>query len=181
MGKYKGTTIVFLRRFLGGLGDGKEQALRDQLSPDELELYETSQSMSWLPAEAAASVLEKASQVAFPGDPERLQKLGVAQAHDHLTGIYRLLLRVTTIPFVIGQSAKLWSTYHDTGRARVEREADEKRGTLIVEGYPELPRAISTMSVGYVHGTLELTKVKDISVVPNFSDPNEWRWEVTWS
>ena len=63
MGKYKGTTIVFLRRFLGQLGEAKEQALRERLTPEELELYESSQSISWLEAGTAAAVDSSAAGI----------------------------------------------------------------------------------------------------------------------
>jgi len=181
MAEYKGTTMVFLRGFLRRQGEPQEQALLAQLTEQERDVYESSQSMSWVPVEAAAAVLDKAARVAFPGDPRCLQKLGHAQAHDHLTGIYKILLRVTTVPFVIGQSAKLWTTYHNQGRARVEREPDQNRGILVVEGYPELPEPIRTMSSGYIRGTLELTRVKHIAVHEDFSRPAAWRWEVSWS
>lgn len=181
MAEYKGTTIVFLRGFMREQGEDKESALLGQLSKAEREVYELSLPMSWVPATTAAQLLDKAARVAFPSDPERLERLGAAQAHDHLTGIYKILLRVATIPFVISQSAKLWSTYHNKGRAYVEREGDEPRGVLVVEGYPDLPEPIRTMSVGYVRGVLELTKANDITVRPDFSNPAEWRWVVTWS
>ncbi|MFH1810502.1 MAG: hypothetical protein ABIJ09_17305 [Pseudomonadota bacterium] len=177
---YKGSTIVYLREQVRIQGEVLEKSLLEGLDAELRALYLETISMSWIDVGLTARLFERAvplllSQVA---DPQ--QEFGRRQARDQLSGIYRILLRVVSVPMVIQQTARLWSTYHNRGQARALREGDSNRGQLIVEGYPTLPEIIRHNTTGYIVGTLELTSARSIEVQEKFDDPRSWMWNVRW-
>ena len=96
-----------------------------------------------------ARVYDAAARILYADSVEPLVDLGRDMALSDLTGIYKVLLRVATIPMVIERTARLWTTYHKKGSARIEREGDAKKADLIVvdgdggvlfaDGSPERP------------------------------------------
>lgn len=180
MSDYKGSGIVFLREQVRRREPALEQALLDRLDAAERAIYLETMSMSWVDMVPTARVLETGIPLLLPEAPDPARAFGRIQAHEQLSGIYRILLRVASVPMVIQQSARLWSTYHNRGQARVERQGDEPSGRLVVAGYPELPLVVRRTTSGFIEGTLERTAVRNIRVVELFADPQAWIWDVNW-
>ena len=170
----------YLRRRVRELGDGTEERLLVGLDPSDRELYNNALAVSWIDVGGAARIYDTAARILYPDSDEPLVDLGRDMAHADLTGIYKVLLRVATIPMVIERAARLWSTYHKKGDARIEREGNAKRADLIIDGYPELPQAIRVNVSGYVQGVVELTGSKNARVVHTGGRPEAWRWSISW-
>lgn len=181
MAKCKGTNLVYLRSVFEKRGPEATAAFTSRLSPDELKSFQTAFPITMVQVEEIANIFQHAAAVLYPGDPRGLRRIGYGLAQDNLKGVYRSLLRFATIPFVAGQAAKLWSVYQDRGRARADKDLDRRRVVFTVTDFPELPKAFLEEVAGYLEGVAALTGAKDIRVVPDGSDPEAWRWTVTWS
>lgn len=180
MSDYKGSGIVFLRDQVRRRGPALEQTLLERLGASERTLFLETMSMSWVDMAPTARVLETAIPLLLPEAADPLREFGRRQAHEQLSGIYRILLRVVSVPMVIQQTARLWSTYHSHGQARIERDGDSSSGRLVVTGYPELPLVVRRNTTGYIEGTLERTAVRNIRVIELFAEPQAWTWDVRW-
>jgi hypothetical protein len=177
---FKATGMDFLRKKLRKNGNGAEEALLAELTADEADLYANALAVSWIDVAKAARVYDVAARAIYPKSAEPLVDLGRDMARADLTGIYKVLLRVATIPMVVERTARLWSTYHRRGTARIVREGDAKRADLVIDGYPDLPEAIRVNISGYVQGVLDLTGSKNPQVSHIGGSPDAWRWHVTW-
>lgn len=177
---YKGTGAVFVRSLLRSRGSEIETRLLRKLSPDDAERYLRTLAFDWIPIASITRIFEAAAPLAFPGNADAMRLLGREMARDHLRGIYRFLLRVTTVAFVMTQTARLWSTYHRKGAAYLAGSPDQKMVTLIVTDYPELPERFRECLCGYIVGTLETVGVKEIRVYKLGDTSSQWAWRISW-
>ena len=109
-----------------------------------------------------------------------VRRFGEINAEHDLKGVYKLFLRVSSVPFVIKQTARMWNTYHDTGEAFVLKGENAKEASLVIKNYPDLPKPIRESSAGYIVGALRLTGAKNVQVVHDESDPMAWTWTARW-
>lgn len=179
MGNYKGVGVVFLRDLMKRTGESAEKTLLNRLDSDQAQIYRTAMPFKWYPVSVTTGLFEVAAEVAFPGDPNKLRKLGKELASDQLKGVYRLLLKVATIPMAIKRAAQLWGTYHDTGKATAWTEGSN-RAIFQVAGYHTLPLSACEVLCGFVRGVVELTRATNVDVVLDRSNPSSLKWIVTW-
>jgi hypothetical protein len=177
---YKGTGIDYVRRLVAKTGVD-EAALTDRLSPAEAGVYRDALALSWVDCHVAERILRAAAELVYPDHPRPLFELSRRMAQDNLGGIYKLMLRVASVPTVIERGAKLWSTYHAHGTAEVEKATGRNEGALVVKGYPHFAPGLMESVAGYIYGTLELTGSKGIQVEPQQGAAGTWRWNVRWS
>lgn len=180
MGNYKGTGVVFMRSLLQRQGNAVERRFLSQLAPQESEIYKQTLEFHWIPIEVITRFFEVAAPLVYPGDPNGLRRIGREMARDHLQGVYRIVLRVVTIEYIIERAARLWRTYHQTGTTRMERTG-ERLLHFVVVGYPELPSSFRECTCGYITGVLELAGAKDIHVIRSNDNQHEWRWKLSWN
>jgi hypothetical protein len=179
MAQSKGTNIVTVRKLVDAAG--AEPRVLAALRSDDVDIYRTTQAMSWVDIHAVARIFDAVAVALFPDDARRLRRLGRSIAEDNMRGMYRLILRVVSIPFAIGQSARIWSTYNDTGQVRVEREDGQPRLRLQVSDYPDFPDSALEETAGYVEGLALLCGARS-------ADVQSWRegdrtvgWTVQWT
>lgn len=177
---FKGTTIEYIRRLIRERGEAAEAELLSKLAPDEIEIFQNTLPLTWISPVKAGRILEISSQILYPDHPHPNRELGRTTAIDNLTGIYRILLRIATVPMVIQKTAKLWTTYHKKGNASASREPGKNIGYLVVSDYPDLPAEIRENIIGYVGGVLSLTGAKNIEVIPDASNISAWQWKIAW-
>ena len=180
MGNYKGTGVVFMRSLFERHGRAVERQFLSKLTPQEVDIYKQTLEFHWIPIEVITRFFELAAPLLYPGDPTGLRRIGREMARDHLQGVYRIVLRVVTIEYIIEKAARLWRTYHQSGTTRMERSGPHLL-YFVVLGYPELPSSFRECTCGYIAGVLELAGAKDIRVIRSNENPNEWRWKLSWS
>ncbi len=180
MESYRGNSLVFVREFTRKSAPENEAKLLALLSPSESALYQSATANKWVDPAVASGVLLKAARLLFPRDPDPCFRLGFTQAGNQFRGLYKALLAVATVPFVVKQSALFWKNYHSRGDAHTKWEFGEKKGVFWVDGYPELPEVVRQNISGFIAGTLGLTGASDVRVDGDFADPNSWKWVVTW-
>ncbi|NTV53316.1 MAG: hypothetical protein HGA76_09945 [Candidatus Firestonebacteria bacterium] len=181
MAKYKGAGLAALKKQIVDLGSAKEQELLAKLTPEEKQVYTAVLSSAWLPIDIAAHLLQKGAEVISPGNPDLgLHQIGLFQARYNLAGIYKPLMRITTVYFVVQQAAKLWTTYFDRGQALAVKVADKNLIEFSVDDFPELPYSNRRIVNGFIEGTLEFTGTKNIRVTHQSENSQSWKWHIIW-
>ncbi len=178
MGNFKGTGIVYVKSLVRSTSAEKEKTLLSMLNPDERKVYETVLAISRISIHAASSILKAAADVLYPGDPTGLRTIGYKMALNDLSGIYKILMPVLSVEMAMSQSARLWSQYHDEGRAWTDK-INENKLVYNVADYPNLPEHFREMLAGYVKGVIERTGEKDVQVQRNDVNPKQWKWTIT--
>lgn len=179
MGNYKGTGVVFMRGLLKHAGPVIERQFLAKLTAQERDTYDQTLEFHWIPIEVITRFFELAALLLYPSNPSGLRLIGREMAKDHLHGVYRIVLRVVTIEYIIEKSARLWRTYHQLGTSKMERVGDHQLH-FVVRGYPDLPERFRECTSGYIMGVLELAGAKNVHIAKSTDDPQEWRWKMTW-
>jgi hypothetical protein len=107
LGRLRGEAVV--ERTLGLFDAPLAQQLRERLFFSD-EWYP----LAWL------AQLHAAARAATGEGTELARRLGYESVRGDLRGLYSVFLLVVSPTFVIGKSAKLFSTYYDTGTMSVE-------------------------------------------------------------
>jgi hypothetical protein len=179
--KIKGTCICYIRRLIKSQGADVEAAYLAKFTPEEVKEFHTTVPASWVSEAFAAKVGVTAGQILRPGDPTATRQMGRGLALDDYQGIYKVLFRIATIPFIMNQAPLLWKTYHDTGRAYSERMGEDNKLYFIVKDYPDMAEGWRELLCGYIQGVLEQTGGKNIKVIRDRPDADTWRWIITWA
>jgi len=180
METYKAAFIDLVRREIDRQGPARAQAFYAALSPEDREKFGALLPMAWISPEQGGRIVAAAAQAFFGSAPEPLFEMGRQQAIHDMTGMYRVLLKVASVPMVIRRAAQMFQAYHKQGSATVEHASGTTSGTFIIHDYPGLTSPIRATVGGFIAGLLELTGAKAIQVRAIENDPNAWRWELSW-
>ncbi|MBN1594839.1 hypothetical protein JW933_02830 [candidate division FCPU426 bacterium] len=180
MGRSKGVGVVELKKIFSQKGRALEETLISRLDEDSARIYRFSVEASWIPLEVMASIYETAAGVLYPDEQDGLFKIGEAQAKNQLTGIYRIIMKIINVPYLIEKTAKLWKLYYDQGEAHTEKQESTNLAVMVVTGFPELPFPNRETTRGYVAGAIGLTGGKNVKVTGDYTNPLNWRWLMEW-
>lgn len=179
MSKIKGTDVVALRVLLKEKGAAAEEAFQGLLTSELKRLYLDTMAFTWNSVDLQTRLYEAAVEILFPGDPDGLCRLGREMARRSYSTIYKILLRLPSLQFVMNQAAKMWVAYFEQGVGSII-DAGEKTATFVVSGYPELPRSMRQVVRGNITAITELTGIKNVRIRHDESDPKAWKWIVQW-
>ncbi len=169
--------MVSLRQALRNRG--LEHTFAEQLEPGLRERFEAALATDWMPVNEVATLYATAAPLLHPERALPLRALGRELARTHLTGIYRVLMRLATVEMIVAQTARLWSTYNGKGTLRaVAAKGSAVRLTL--SDYPEYPAAVRESLCGYIAGAVELTGATEVRVVQEGAPDGTWLFDVTW-
>lgn len=177
--KCKGTNVISVRKLV--VAAGVEQECLARLSAADVTVWKTVLPMSWLPIDVVAHVFEAGAAVLYPNDARRIRTLGRAIARDNLSGVYRLLLRVLSVPFAIEQSSKLWSAYNDTGVTSVEYQKGAYEVRFLIAECPGFPDVVLEETAGYIEGLIELCGNRVRGVVAVRDGLDRFSFDVHWA
>ena len=178
--KSKAPGVVWLRHLIEQKGPEAEQAMAKALSPDDYKAYCTALPLTWITEETITRIFRSAGDILFSDAPSPLIETGRGMAKAHMTGVYKFMLRMTTIPFIISRASSLWRTLHDTGDAEAGEVPGERTVTFTVRGCPSLPADMRQLLRGYITGLGELTGARNVRTEADESDPDAWRWRCSW-
>ncbi len=171
------TGIDWLRGLVEARGASAEEQLVRALGADDHAVFRKTLAMSWVPEETALRIYEAAGQILFAGEADVLFEVGRGMARANMTTIYKALIRLTTIPYVLSQAARLWRTYHDRGTATAARRAGANEVVFAVADYPDFIAPMRLVVRGYLGGLAELLGVREYRVVLDEAEP---KWTITW-
>lgn len=178
--RIKGTDIVTLRKLFADRPPSDLARFLQSLAPEDREGYEGALHFHWLPADRVTRIFVAAAPLFFPSSPRALQQLGQLLATRSFSSVYKLILSVPSLPFVVRRASMVWSWYHDLGEASIEDTSDRAL-TLVVRGTPRLPEAMRELIAGHLLALAEATHTPNAKVTLFSDDPNAWRWRIRWS
>jgi hypothetical protein len=178
--RIKGTDIVTLRKLFADRPPSDLARFLATLAPEDREGYEGALHFHWLPADSVTRIFVAAAPFFFPSSPKALQQLGQLLATRSFSGVYKLILSVPSLPFVVRRASMVWSWYHDLGEASIE-DASDHALTLVVRGTPRLPEAMRELIAGHLLALAEATHTPNAKVTLFSDDPSAWRWKIRWS
>jgi hypothetical protein len=179
MAKVKASGVMTIRQLLAAQGQDGEQRLWSRLSPGAMNEAQNAGATSWISLPTEAEVFEVASELLFPGDLQRLRKLGHAVAKVQFQGIYRIFLLVATVEYLVKRVSRMWDTIYDQGTARVENFTPHG-GVLVVEGLPDQLPVQREYICGFLTALIEFTPAKNVRVTKDERDPQVWKWLLRW-
>ena len=174
MAGYKGVGIVFVRAQVRAARC--EDAVLESLSPGARDTWRQATAGGWYPMEHAIEMFTRAAPLLFPGSPSPLRELGRAMAQDNLGGVYRHIVRLLSVPFLIKQTMVFWRLYHNAGRATCTSQ--EKSAVVTLYEYPDCPERFRECLCGWIAGAVEVCGGTNARVLKEDGDPFVWR--VTW-
>jgi hypothetical protein len=174
----KGTNVVSVRRLLQAAA--QEDAVLAQLTREDLESYRETLAVGWVSDVFIARLFAVAAPALYPREPKPIRQLGRTIAQDNLTGVYRVMLRIVSIPFAIERAGSLWRTYNDTGEATISRFGDEPRARMTITGYERFPDECLDETAGYIEGVALLCGAKVADAHPSRPTADSFAFDVTW-
>ncbi len=181
MGNYKGIGVCFVRDSVSAGGAAATEQMLAGLSEQDAKVYKHTLATTWVDIHAATRIMQRAVTVLYPDDPMGIQTIGYHMAQAHLTGVYRILLRVITVHFALSQTANYWDAYHRTGRVRIIKGTEANAAQLVIEDYPDLPEAFREMLNGYIRGIMDLAGARDGVVKRGKAPDGSWIWDMNWT
>lgn len=179
MSNFKGVGIMFIKEQLKARGPEFEKEFLNRLSPGDQDMFVNCLAFTWIPIEKAAKFYELAAQVLYPGESRGLVKIGKELAKNNLGGVYKLLVMIATIPYVVKQAAQFWKAYHEAGLATVITE-QKNQLYFIVEQYPDLPKQFHELVQGYIEAIVEFAGGKMVNVKKGEPIKDGCKWFVSW-
>lgn len=178
-GTSKGTELVNLRRLLHQLGPETEETYLAGLPSHLRIVFRSLLTSTRIPIDQASELYDRAARLLYPESPRPNFELGRRLAQNTYRGVYGFILRIPSIRFVLAQAAQVWRLYYDRGVARIENFT-ENSADFVVADYPDLPQPIQEGVGGNFACTFELTGLKEVRIVFDAADPENWRWRATW-
>ena len=132
--------------------------------------------------EALVGYMKEAERQLGPQEPELVFNMGKASCDHGVTGVYKIFFKVGSPEFVTSRSARVFSSYYDTGELRLLESRDGHSAVEIVGIEPAAPQLCARLH-GWMHRTLELAGAKNLrsqhSTCVHRGDP-VCRFEGTW-
>jgi len=179
MANVKATDIVIIREMVKTKGEDYINAMASSLKPEIYKTFQTAYAINWVPLEVEAEILQAAARLFFPKDPRPLFKLGYTVSGKQFTGIYKFFLRIPSVSFIIKNATATWNTMNDKGTVRVD-SITSNGGLLVLSDLPELSAIQREYICGVLSCIIGLTGVKNVKVDKVESNPNEWKWKISW-
>ena len=177
----KAIGIHWLRGLIDERGAAADQQLSHALVPADLQVFRHALAVSWLPVETTVRIYEACGRTLFPQEKDVLFEVGRQMAKANMSTIYRAFIRITTVPYVLSQAARLWRTYHDTGTASASQVEGANEVVFVVRDYPACAAAMRKTLRGFVAGLAEMVGIRSPRVVLDESHPEAWKWTITWT
>jgi hypothetical protein len=178
-GNCKGTAVDWVRALVDKTDHNGDAAMARALSREDYHVYRSIMGVSWIAQDVVVRILAAAGDILFAHCPDVPFEMGRAMAKTHMTSVYRILLKVATIPIIVSQAARVWRTLNDRGDASCISEPECRRATFIVNGFPEYSAFMRRVICGYIVGLGALAG-EDVTTRLDDSDPNTLKWISTW-
>ncbi|MBN1594540.1 hypothetical protein JW933_01305 [candidate division FCPU426 bacterium] len=114
----------------------------------------------------------------FPGDPLAVRKLGELQVSEGTKEYHRFFLRVASPKIVFARAIKMWETFYDKGEFELE-SINNKTAIFHIRKFPEMPQYLREIIYGNLSG-LGILLRRPITIDPEDTNPEDYRWKITW-
>jgi hypothetical protein len=105
----------------------------------------------WYPVAAYHQLLKVVDRKIGAGDLALMPQLGRYSARQDVSGIFKIISVLASIPRILQSASTFWGRYHDTGSFEIV-ELEEQRGTARIVDYPEMSEEHSHVLLGWIEG-----------------------------
>jgi len=102
---YKGSGIVFIRNLIATSGEKCIEKFNASLSEQDLFTLSVCMPSSKVPDDFASKLIMASGRALYEDADHGIRDIGEMMASDHLSLLYKILMRVVTVNAIIGQSA----------------------------------------------------------------------------
>lgn len=188
MGKTKGLTASnYLEYIRSQASPAQLEEIRTRMTPESREelMERAILPISWVEYAAVIDLLNAADVVLGSGDRQLLRELSARNQRENLHGVYRAMLRLLSIPFLIEQGSRLWRKYHACGSMRVQRlsgNGSQAVRVLLVD-YPSIPEGHEAEIEGAFQSLVTMAGAKWVSFEHEtcvLRGDAECSWRIAW-
>ncbi len=200
------TALATCKKLLRARGAAAEKAFLARLTPASQKSYRNLASLEFLPLEQHVEMLTATAEVLYPDVPQPVLRLGREAAREMLGGVFKQLLILPTMSylfqhslqilkepdqasasvrdfstasFVLERVPQVWHTFYNRGELTVEN-LTATSGLLVVHGLPEMHPVSREFTRGFMLSLLELAGARQVRVEQDDSDPQAWKWSMSW-
>jgi hypothetical protein len=116
---------------------------------------------TWYPIVALLAYMKQAERQLGPQEPNVLYDMGRASCDHGVTGVYKIFFKVGSPEFVTSRSARVFSSYYDTGELRLIESRDGYSAAEVVGIEPPAAEFCARFH-GWMHRTLELAGARNL-------------------
>ncbi len=175
----KATNLVALKELIKKQGPTSEEEFLSKLSSKAVSFYDSVLATNWISSDDEKEIMLEGARHLFPDDIKRMTQLGRELAKHNMTGIYKIFIKIPTIPFIIKRTAALWNSFFKEGKAEVV-DVLENSLTLQVAELPDIEDYETEMTCGYILELLDMTGAENGFVKYDSKDPKVYKWHVKW-
>lgn len=136
----------------------------NSLEPQDREVLKGKFSpMSFYPVKPYINLMKAADKVFGKGDFEICRKIGIYEAEDTFSGVYKIFLELGNPNFLINKASLAWRTFHDGGALEIEQVGDKYAKGKIVD-FPEFDKCFCVNLVGFFGKVLEMSGAKNLQI-----------------
>lgn len=179
-GESKGSGIHFLRTQIQTKVIASEPAFLEKLTPEEVDIYHKALPVNWFPTENYTSIISKGMEFLYPGNPDALKAFGEALGDEYMNRVYKFLVRMTSISFLMSMVAKIWSMFQKRGLVTSETLPDQTGGVVVVRDFKEMLPEYRQIVMGYIICCVKIMKVKNIEIHEEFCENDVWKFVAKW-
>jgi hypothetical protein len=180
MPNVKGTAVVGLKKIFKESDPACEVEFFRRIGAEMAATYKMMLPSSWYPIELMTTIYENAALVLYAGQAKPKRQLGHAMASHTYSTIYKLLLRIPSAQFVVSRAAQIWDSFYDKGQVTIENFNSKTGGDMVVREFPELNDTFRDLVCGHLVYLMESNGIKNIKAAIDDTDPQAWRWSLTW-
>jgi hypothetical protein len=179
MTNVKATNTCTLKKIVHAQGTDFETAFLHELNEKARITYDCAITSAWITDEREKEIMDVAVAFFFRNHPDPYYELGCLLAQHTLTGIYKVFLRIPTIPYVIRRGSLLWSSFMKKGRVDF-KHVKKHSACVVISDIPEFRLYQHELLRGYMHVILEIMGKTDIQIQLDDSNPAAWTWSLQW-
>lgn len=179
MHRVKASDLVSLRKSLTDTDPRILDQVRSSMPEELRKRLDEAVASTWLTDPEICAIYQYFCSALFPTSPSPFIQLGRRMALTSYRGVYRVFLAIPSTGFVISKAAKVWGSYHSTGKASME-EVEARSAVLVVRGADAICKEMIDIITGHILALAELTGAKDPRVAANVEDAAALRWSIRW-
>ncbi|MEC7519163.1 MAG: hypothetical protein VYE22_04820 [Myxococcota bacterium] len=157
MGQVKGSAVTSRVRYIREHADEVVfREVKDRMRPAHRALLDAGVlPHAWVPFELFVDLNVSADAVLGRGDLGLCRDMGRFGATVTLPTLYRIFLRLGSVPFILRKASRLWNVHYDSGALDVDMGDHE--ATLTIRGLDTPHRAHCLSVTGWAEGAGDLT------------------------
>lgn len=182
MNQIKGSSVEFLRQYIKKFDPNMESAMIKLLDGQCRQVYNQAMSVGWVPVEVMDKLLIAFAQTLYADDrlEDAMEKIGYDMGQTQLSGIYRVIIKLSTLPMFVNKSAQLWRLYYKKGTGRAYMDSKSKTAVFSVKNYPDLPLSLRLATIGFIKAVGMLAGLNQVTVEHHQEQKRLWLWVASW-